>query len=123
MYEKISYDSENLTASEIASDFETENLESSGKCTYLWADLKNKDYRMLDGMEMSLHTRNLSFSSHSLRVNEISNQVLGSVNDVVTISQPDGTVIQGYGFAADMRTGEFSFKSSVSGSLGESTSD
>lgn len=97
----------------------TENLEASGKCTYLWADLKNKDYRMLDGMEMNLHTKNLRFMSQSLRINEKSNQVLGTVNDAVTISQPDGTVIKGYGFSADMRTGDYFFKSSVSGSFGE----
>lgn len=92
------------------------NLSSEGSCYLLGADIENGIYTLFGNISINNISQNFTLRAPALRWDN-KNQKLTSGKDDTIFIERDDAEFQGKGFSADGITHDFSFESSVSGTI------
>jgi LPS export ABC transporter protein LptC len=78
-------------------------------------DLDSKDVVLNDGVYIDAVSEDMQISTAELNWKDKTKELNAGINEEVFVERSDGTVINGSGFSADLRTRTWEFESGISG--------
>lgn len=97
-------------------------LDTDGFCRLLASNTNDKLYTLFDGVSITVHSQNMTLNATSLHFNGKTEQLTGSVDEVVTIKRKD-TSVSGKGFSASGVSRTFTFNEEVNGTVIDSQNE
>jgi LPS export ABC transporter protein LptC len=78
-------------------------------------NLDSKDVVLNDGVYIDAVSEDMQISTETLNWKDETKEIDAGTNEEVLVERPDGTVINGSGFSADLRTKTWEFSGGISG--------